>query len=51
MEEAETESVTSFICTSCGKNSKTGHFKWKLCHKCYLDKMRKIDEGAGNTRI
>jgi len=45
MGEAEIESVKGFMCVGCGKNSKTGHFKWRLCHNCYLDKMRKIDEG------
>ncbi len=36
-----------FICSDCGKKSTTGHFKWRLCHRCYLKKMREADERGG----
>jgi len=40
---AEEISEKSFICSLCGKESKTGHFKWRLCHNCYLNKIREED--------
>ena len=33
----------AFICSICGKESRTGHFKWRMCHNCYLNKMREVD--------
>ena len=33
-----------FICSVCAKKSRTGHFKWRLCHNCYLNRVREADE-------